>query len=98
VTYLDQANLASEPKFRTRLGAALAEQGRSHVAEPLGRLIMNSPEEGVAAFVPFVASAPGFGDKFAQAGNSDSITDGDILSAVQTSWDDVNTVQFPPEE
>ena len=96
MAYLDQANLATDGKFRSRVAAALTTEGRSKVTDPLGALIMGSPEKGVAAFMPFVASAPGLGDKYA-AGGVDSISDFDILAAVQATWNDVTTVQFPPD-
>ncbi len=94
MSYLDQANLASDGEFNRRLGAALSNEARAKTTEELGRLVMNSPPQGVAAFMPFIASAPTFGDKFANGGSS-SITDGDMLSAIQANWDLVAAVQFP---
>lgn len=92
MSYADQAALASDREFSARLSSALTTEGRAQVADPLGKLIMNSPQQGVTVFMPFVSSAPGFADKYA-GGSQTSITDGDILSAVQASWADVSTVQ-----
>lgn len=92
MSYESQAALGSDHEFNARLSSALTTEGRSKVTDPLGKLIMNSPMQGVAVFMPFVSSAPGFADKF-EAGGQASITDGDMLSAVQASWADVATVQ-----
>ena len=92
MTYADQAALAADQDFRERLSSALVTEGRARVTDPLGKLIMNSPQQGVSVFMPFVSSAPGFADKYASGGQS-AVTDGDILSAVQASWADVTTVQ-----
>lgn len=95
MTYMDEANLASDSDFIRRLSAALADEARSKTAEELGRLIMNSPAQGASVFMPFVASAPSFGDKYA-AGGQEAIQDIEILSAIQACWNDVAAVQFPP--
>jgi hypothetical protein len=92
MTYSDQAGLASDPDFNGRLQSALTTEGRADVADPLSKLVMNSPAQGASVFIPFISSAPGFADKYG-AGGQESITDGDILSAVQASWADVATVQ-----
>lgn len=92
MSYADQAGLATDPEFGRRLSSALTTEGRSKVDDPVGKLVMNSPQQGVAVFMPFISSAPGFADKYAANGEA-GITDGDILSAVQASWADVGTVQ-----
>lgn len=92
MTYQDQAALASDPAFSARLSAALTTEGRADVADPVAKLVMNSPQQGVAVFMPFISSAPSFADKYG-AGGQGSITDADLLSAVQASWADVGTVQ-----
>lgn len=92
MSYADQAALGADREFSQRLSSALTTEGRSKITDPLGKLVMNSPVQGVAVFIPFVSSAPGFADKYA-AGGQAAITDGDILSAVQASWADVTTVQ-----
>lgn len=92
MSYESQASLASDGDFNRRLSSALTTEGRSKVTDPVAKLIMNSPMQGVAVFMPFVSSAPGFADKYASGGQV-SITDGDLLSAVQASWADVGTVQ-----
>jgi len=95
MTYQAEADLARDPDFAARLTAGLCDEARSRTTEPLGSLIMKLPTQGQMAFMPFTASAPGFGDKYS-AGGQASITDGDILSAIQANWDLVATVQFPP--
>jgi hypothetical protein len=92
MTYADQAALAADPDFTRRLQSALTTEGRADVADPLAKLVMNSPGQGGAVFMPFISSAPGFADKYATGGQS-AVTDGDLLSAVQASWADVTTVQ-----
>lgn len=92
MTYQDQAALAIDPIFAQRLQSALTTEGRVNVADPLSKLVMNSAAHGQAVFMPFISSAPTFADKYA-TGGQESITDGDILSAVQASWADVTTVQ-----
>jgi hypothetical protein len=92
MSYADQAALAADPEFNQRLSSALTTEGRGKVTDPLGKLIMNSPQHGVVIFQPFVSSAPGFADKYAGGGQA-AVTDGDLLSAVQASWADVATVQ-----
>lgn len=91
MTYSDQASLATDSEFSRRLGAALTTEGRGKTTDPLGKVIMSFPAQGVQWFMPFVSSAPGFADKYGAGGQS-SITDGDLLSAVQASWDDVTAV------
>lgn len=92
MSYSDQAALAGDQAFNARLSAALTTEGRADVTDPLGKLVMNSPMQGVAVFMPFVSSAPGFADKYG-AGGEASITDADMLAAVQAVWDDVAAVQ-----
>jgi hypothetical protein len=92
MTYQAISDLSLDPDFSGRLSAALTVEGRARIGDPLGVLIMQSPPHGVMVFMPFVSSAPGFGDKYA-AGGQGSITDPDILAAVQASWADVTAVQ-----
>lgn len=92
MTYEAQAALGTDPQFSARLAAGLTTEGRSKVSDPLAKLIMNSPIQGSAVFMPFISSAPGFADKYL-AGGQESITDGDLLSAIQAEWDDVAIVQ-----
>ena len=92
MSYENQAALSADGDFNRRLSAALTTEGRGKVSDPLGKLIMNSPQQGVTVFMPFISSAPGFADKYG-TGGQESITDGDLLSAVQASWADVTTVQ-----
>lgn len=91
MSYQDEADLANDPDFNRRLSAALCDESRGQVTDSLGKVVMNSPAQGVVYFMPFVSTAPTFGDKYA-AGGQESITDGDLLSAIQAEWDDVKTV------
>jgi len=92
MSYADQSALSSDQEFNRRLQAALTTEGRANVADPVSKLVMNSPAQGGAVFMPFVSSAPGFADKYG-AGGQESITDNDLLAAVQASWADVGIVQ-----
>jgi hypothetical protein len=92
MSYADQAALAADGEFNQRLTSALTTEGRADIADPLAKLVMNSPMQGAAVFMPFVSSAPGFADMYG-AGGQASITDNDILAAVQASWNDVAVVQ-----
>lgn len=92
MTYLDQAGLASDPEFSRRLSSAVVTEARADISDPLAKLVMNSPQQGVIVFMPFISSAPGFADKYG-AGGSATIPDIDILAAVQASWNDVAAVQ-----
>lgn len=97
MSYQDQADLAQHPIFGLRLGAALAEEARGRGSTGLAALVMRSPAEGARVFMPFIASAPGFGAQYALDGQQ-GINDGMILSAIQASWADVEAIYFPPTE
>jgi hypothetical protein len=90
MTYQAQADLSQDEAFAERLGAALTTEGRART-DYVARVVMTYPPQGVQWFMPFISSAPGFADKFA-TGGQESITDGDLLSAVQASWADVGAV------
>jgi hypothetical protein len=85
MAYLDQANLAIDEDFNARLGAALNSEA---ILRPAGDAFadMILRGGGVSWFMPLVSAAPGFADKYA-AGGSASITDGEMLSAIQANWD-----------
>lgn len=92
MSYADQSALSSDPEFNRRTTAALTTEGRAKPADPLGAMIMRSPQQGVSAFMPWLSSAPGFADKYGSGGQQ-AISDGDILAAVQANWADVAAVQ-----
>jgi len=91
MTYQSQADLAVDAEFGARLGAALTGESRGRPADPLAKVILNYPQQGVSWFMPFTASAPTFADKYAGGGQS-AITDADLLSAVQADWAAVTAV------
>jgi hypothetical protein len=85
MAYQDVANLGLDPDFRLRLMACLTTESVLKVGDALADLCLRTPASGADMFMPYVSSAPGFGDKYA-AGGQESITDGEILAAVQASW------------
>jgi hypothetical protein len=90
MTYQAQADLSVDPDFTARLGAALISESRSQPADPLAAVVLAYPAQGTAWFMPFTSSAPTFADKYG-AGGQESITDADLLSAVQADWAAVKT-------
>lgn len=95
MSYQDEANLAKDPQFAERLGAALATEAKSKGTDDLPALILRNPAEGARVFMPLVSTAPGFGAQYAQDGQA-GISDGMILSAVQAYWNKVSDIYFPP--
>lgn len=85
MTYQDAADLARDPIFGQRLGAALAKEAVGKPADYLVDIILKNPDVGSAYFMPFVASAPGFDQTYDQGGQG-LITDAELLSAVQANW------------
>jgi hypothetical protein len=70
MTYEDNSNLRSDTAFQSRVTACCATEG------------VQLPEAIMTQIIWPVACAPGFGEAFA-AGGQGSITDPQILSAVQ---------------
>lgn len=96
MSYQDQYNLGTDPEFTQRLTAAVTDESRAKTDDPLAEYVMRNPTAGAALFMPFVSTAPGFGD----AGGQANITDAQILSAIQASWDavtNVNNIEPFPE-
>jgi hypothetical protein len=87
MTYQDTAALGADPEYQQRLSACLTTESLGKT-DDLSDQILRSAAYGVATFGPVVASAPGFGDKYAGGGQA-AVTDADLLSAVQASWDRV---------
>ena len=94
MSYQDQADLATDPQFIRRLTSCATEEAKGR-ADNLAALVLRDPNAGVGCFLPFISTAPGFGDMFA-AGGSESIGDGDILAAVQANWSAVSAL-YPAE-
>jgi len=85
MAYQDLADLAIDQEFKLRLGACLSSESMLKVNDSLADLCLRTPASGADMFMPLVAAAPGFADKYAEGGQM-SITDGDVLSAVQNYW------------
>jgi len=96
MTYQDAAQLARDPMFGMRLGAALAKEAVGKPSDYLVDIILKNPDVGAAYFMPFVASAPGFDETYGQGGQG-LITDGELLSAIQASWQRVYDLYEEPE-
>jgi hypothetical protein len=72
VAYSDVSDLKNDGYFQNRVTACLAMEGQT------------SPESVLLQVIWPVAAAPGFGDAYA-SGGQDTITDAQILSAVQAA-------------
>ena len=86
MTYQNTADLSADTDYQERLSACLTTEALGRPGDALADQLLRSPAYGLQAFGPVVASAPGFGDKYAGGGQS-AVTDGDLLSAVQASWE-----------
>lgn len=84
MSYQGQAELAADADFGRRVSACVAEQAKTK-SDPLATWSLQQPF-GFAStrFLPFIVTEPGFGPP------GEAITDGQLLSAVQAVWDDVN--------
>lgn len=91
MSYADEYSLGTDPEFAHRLTAAVTDESRAQISDPLAAYIMRAPEAGAALFMPFVSTAPGFAGKYASGGQV-MIADGEILAAVQANWAAVTTV------
>lgn len=95
MAYKDIGGLAGDPGYLSRLSACCTEQAGIFIndARPEYKDLAEAVIENVLAttwFAWIVASQPGFGDAYA-SGGSESITDGQLLSAVQAVWPIVGT-------
>jgi hypothetical protein len=95
MTYQNSAELANDPDFQARLAACVATEAYTKPPDEFVDQLLRNAAWGAIAFGPTVAVAPGFGDKYANGGQ-ESITDGDILSAVQASWGRIAALYLPP--
>jgi len=80
MSYQDQANLSVDPQFLGRLGAAVTTEARGHDDELSTAVLTGGAIYAANRFVPYVTSEPGFDVP------EPSITDGMLLSAVQSVW------------
>lgn len=99
MTYANQAALAADQDFTKRLQACLCVEAQAKVDDALATAVLRTPWTAAQDwFMPFISTAPGFGDAYGDSANQQAIDDGMILSAVQASWDAVAAVQAAPSE
>lgn len=96
MSYENQAGLKASDPFRARVDACATEQALvfKDDARPDIKALANAQlSSGMAAsgLLPFICSSPGFGDVTDQS----AITDGQLLSAVQTHWPTYAALVFP---
>ncbi len=90
MTYQDQQRLSAEPDFLNRIWSCICTEAQPLLpADATAVAVLSDPWRAVASFVPFLATAPGFGDKYAMEGGQANITDNEILASVQAHWGDV---------
>jgi hypothetical protein len=86
MAYADTAALAADPDYQSRLAVCVISEALGKPVDSFtDQLLRTGPQFAAIVFGPTVASAPGFGDKFATGGQA-AVTDGDLLSAVQSNW------------
>lgn len=87
MSYQDQQQLGADGAFQGRVWACITTEAvaKDPGADPLADYILPDPWRSVPLFMPFLATAPGFGDAYA-TGGQESITDGMLLAATQASW------------
>lgn len=99
MTYASEAALANDPAFADRLKACLCKEAQVKLGadpdDPLSQTILRTPETGTEWFMPFISTAPGFGEAYELAGSQYDVTDGMLLSAVQANWDTVAELHQP---
>ena len=90
--YEDRATLVTDPVFIGRLNACVTNEAmpNAQAGDQLGERLMTSWGWGGTIFMPWVSSAPGFDVE------QSTITDGMLLSAVQASWSQVESLNFTP--
>ena len=91
MAYQDVYNLGTDPLFRNRLVATLTTESVNKTNDALADQAMRNPDATALWFMPFVSSAPGFGDQYA-TGGQEAIDDGELLSATQASWPKVSAL------
>ena len=91
MSYADQAAIYSDYAFRDRLQSAVTKESRSKPGE-MATAILAFPPKGTELFLPWVTTEPGF-----DVADQETITDGQILSAIQAVWADVESANYPAE-
>jgi hypothetical protein len=93
VAYSDEFDLTNDPEFRGRVGMCVAEQAKVFVNDErpefyqLANVAIGDYRVVADQMMPLVATQPGM---------SNTATDGDILSAVQSLWPVVGKRLVPP--
>jgi len=85
MAYEDVYNLGTDPRFRNRLVATLTTESAVKTNDTLADQVLRNPDGTSLWFMPFISSAPGFGDQYAQGGQ-EAIEDSELLSATQAAW------------
>jgi hypothetical protein len=83
MSYATQAELYNSFPFRARLEAAVTKESRSRPASTLAADILAYPPKGTQLFLPWVTTEPGFDVP------DEQVTDGMLLSAIQSVWPNV---------
>lgn len=88
--YQDRATLATDPGFIGRVNACVTNEAmpKAQAGDPFSQRLMSSYGWGATIFMPWISSAPGFDI------DQENITDGMLLSAVQASWESVESLNF----
>jgi hypothetical protein len=94
MTYQDSANLTADQEYQRRLQACVTNEALLKPDDAFADKLLTTPMLAITAFAPTVAVAPGFGDKYV-AGGQAAITDGDLLSAVQSLWPRMSELHLP---
>lgn len=90
MSYDDISRLMADQAFLARLSAGVVQESKAK-NDWVATQALRSPQTGGTMFSPFVSTEPGFSDAYAEGGQ-ESITDGQMLSAIQANWDAVLTV------
>lgn len=92
MSYADQAALATDVDFQSRLTAAVVKEAKGK-NDQLANEALKNPVWGQQMFNPLIVSEPGFDSAYA-AGGQVSIDDSMILSAIQANWTRVSEIWF----
>src|SRR5512144_30759 len=95
MSYASSAALAADPEYLARLSFCVLGEATVKPSAPFtDQLIVNGPPFAATVFGPSIATAPGFGEMY-ETGGQAAISDGDLLSAVQASWDRIAALYTP---
>ena len=96
MTFQNTADLAADENYQARLAACVFTDALGRTGDALADKILSQPPfYATSVFAAPVASSPGFGEKYA-TGGQETVTDGDLLSAVQASWDRLSALYVTP--